>query len=233
MFHVSQFLTETRIIVSRGTVSTRNIIFGNMKRKKWTPKEDVTEAVLKFREKRKWQIALRRYILEKNPCTSYAPYFGLDILRFRKWIELQFDQDSNWENFGSVWQFEHIIPVIYFDFKEDDDLKLCWNFINIRVERIVNNDRGNPVDVLAAKSYFKELFNNTGYLVCLKMLEKITMLEFSQVYSNKILETFIKDNIDYVQTLATFTSYEFSKLNQGESFSDILLEKEILKKFGR
>lgn len=204
-----------------------------MKRKKWTPKEEVTESVLKFREKRKWQIALRRYILEKNPCAAYAPYFGLDILSFRKWIELQFDKDMNWENFANAWQFDHIIPAVYFDFEQDDDLKLCWNFINIRVERIdFNKNRCNRVDVLAAKTYFEELLNNTGYLICQKMLEMITLLELSQINSNRKPESFIKDNIEYVQTLSGFDAYEFGKLNQGESLADILLEKEILRKFG-
>ena len=75
-----------------------------MPRKKWTPHEEVTGSVLTFREKRKWQIALRRYVLEKNKSSFYAPYFGLGIETFRKWIEVQFDSETNWENFSESWQ---------------------------------------------------------------------------------------------------------------------------------
>jgi hypothetical protein len=50
-----------------------------MKRKRWTAKTEVDASLLQFREKRKWQIALRRYILERNKSTYYAPFFGLSI----------------------------------------------------------------------------------------------------------------------------------------------------------
>src|ERR1700761_583282 len=133
-----------------------------MARKRWTPKEEVNDALLLFREKRKWQIALRRYILEQRWGSSYAPYFGLDIVNFRKWIELQFDTETNWGNFSETWQFDHIIPVAYFDFGNDLDLRLCWNFINIRLEKISNNkNRGHRVDVLASRAYFERLYEQT------------------------------------------------------------------------
>lgn len=107
-----------------------------MERKKWTPKVEITDGLIKSREKRKWQLALRRYVLEKNISPGYAPYFGLNIVKFRQWIEIQFTGELNWENFGAAWQFEHIVPLAYFDFSIEDDMHLCWNFINIRVESL-------------------------------------------------------------------------------------------------
>ena len=101
-----------------------------MERKKWTPKAEITVSLLKFREKRKWQLAFRRYVIEKNKSSFYALYFGLDIEQLRHWIELQFTENIRWDNFGTSWQFDHIVPVAYFDFFNEDDLKLCWNFIN-------------------------------------------------------------------------------------------------------
>ena len=65
-----------------------------------------TEAKFIFKEKRKWQIALRRYILNGLKCVDYASYFGIDSANFRKWIETHFDEDINWGNFSKVWQFE-------------------------------------------------------------------------------------------------------------------------------
>jgi hypothetical protein len=202
-------------------------------RKRWTPKTEVTDSLLKFREKRKWQIALRRYVLEKQRTTFYAPYFGLDIPTFRKWIEIQFNGDLNWENFSSAWQFDHIVPVTYFDFNDDKDLRLCWNFINIRVERLdMNKNRGNRVDVLAAKTYFETIFLETGYSLCQKMVEKIDQIEVSQIQSSKTLENFIQENKPMLDTLATFGVSEFDKLNDGMPLKDILAEKELFKKFG-
>lgn len=203
-----------------------------MPRKKWTSQTEITEDLLKFREKRKWQIALRRYILEQNRCFYYAPYFGIDITSFRQWVDYQFDEETNWENFSDLWQFDHIIPVTYFDFKEENELRLCWNFTNIRIEKLqLNKNRDTRIDVLGAKSYFESLFKNTGYQICQKMLEKIVRIEISQVASNEKMENFVKERKPILDIMATFSAYEYDKLNAGNSIEKILEEREFIKKF--
>jgi hypothetical protein len=204
-----------------------------MGRKKWTPKTEVDESVIQFREKRKWQIALRRYVLEKNKSSYYAPFFGLDIERFRGWIEAQFDAELSWENFSKAWQFDHIMPVAYFDFTKEEDMRLCWNFTNIQVDKTnLNKNRSNRIDVLAAKSYFEALYDRTGYAVCKGMVEKIAQIEASQIASNEKLESFIINNKTYIESLWEFTSNEYDKLNTGISFENVLFEVNFLKKFG-
>lgn len=204
-----------------------------MNRKKWTKKNEITEALLKFRVKRKWQVALRRYIIEKIPSQAYAPYFGLDIGNLRKWIELQFKDEVRWENFGTLWQFDHIVPVTYFDFSNRNDLILCWNFINIRVEKNeFNKNRGNRIDVLAAKPYFQSLYKKTGNILCNKMVDKITEIQISAILDDPLLENFIIDNREYLEVLSNMSSEEFNRVNQGISIKDILLEREIIRKFG-
>jgi len=204
-----------------------------MKRKKWTAKTEVTAELLQFREKRKWQLALRRYVVEKMPSLAYAPYFGLDINNYRKWIELQFTADLSWDNFGSAWQFDHIVPVAYFDFKIETDLKLCWNFVNIRVEKLEpNKNRGNRIDVLAVKPYFTEMYSKTNYEYCQKMLEKLEQIEVAAICCNGEIEQFIINNKEYIDSISALTEFEYASLNQGKSVKDILLEREILKKFG-
>lgn len=202
------------------------------KRKKWTAKEEITDSLLKFREKRKWQLSLRRYVLEKNHCQFYAPYFGLPIQDFRRWIEIQFTDDLSWENFAEAWQFDHIVPVAYFDFTQEDDLRLCWNFINIRVESINDNkNRSQRIDMLAAKPYFEALFSKTGLKICNKMLDKINSLQASSITREPILEDFLIRNKETIETLTSMNSDDFRNINEGRTIKDILLEKEILKKF--
>jgi len=203
------------------------------KRKKWTPQENVTESLLKFREKRKWQLALRRYILEKNISHMYAPYFGLDIENYRKWIELQFTNGLSWENFGSFWQFDHVVPIACFDFSTKEDLQLCWNFINIRVEKIeFEKATDKKIDLLAVKPYFEQLYNKTGYSLCIKMVEKIKSIEYSNIISEPLLEDFIIKNKVKFEQIATLTSEELTRVNKGTSLDNILLEREIVRKFG-
>ena len=194
---------------------------------------ETPESLLKKREKRKWQIALRRYVLEKNQGSVYARYFGLDIEYFREWIQLQFKDGLNWENFAQNWQFDHIVPVAYFDFTNEEDLLLCWNFINIRVERIEHNKiRGNRIDVMGVRTYFEDLYNTTKYPFCLRMLEKIATIEVSNIETNTEMKAFIIKNQSYFEQIATFDPVDFQRLNQGVPISSVLAEKELVRKFG-
>lgn len=204
-----------------------------MTRKKWTPKNNVTDSLLQFREKRKWQIALRRYVLEKQKCHFYAPYFGLDAEKFRLWIELQFDKTLNWDNFSASWQFDHVIPLAYFDFQDEQDLRLCWNFINIQIAKTDKTvEKGKVVDVLIAKRYFKALYHETGYPLCATMLSKIKNIEEAQLNTNKGLTNFIIHHKEYLSAAQKFTSEDFERLNTGTDINELLAEKEFLKKFG-
>jgi hypothetical protein len=201
-----------------------------MARKKWSPKTEITPALLKFREKRKWQINLRRYVLNKGSCVPYAPYFGLDIQNMRKWFEVQFELGIGWDDFAIKWQFDHIIPVTYFDFSNDNELKMCWNFTNIRVKPIQRNkDRGNRLDVLAAKRYFETLYKKTLYIPCLKLLEKINSLELSEIVSSEKQETFINENRDYLDMIENYSAFEFELLNNGRTIEQVKKEIAFLK----
>lgn len=191
-----------------------------------------SEALLKFREKRKWQISLRRYVLDKHICVAYAPYFGLDIENMRQWFEYQFQEGIGWDNFGKMWQFDHIIPVTYFDFLKEAELKMCWNFTNIRVEKFqLNKDRGNRLDVLAAKNYFKELYEKTRYEPCLRLLQKIDSLELSEFVSTDRQQSFIKDHWEYLTMIEGYSFFEFELLNSGRSIEEVKKEIEFQKKF--
>lgn len=202
-----------------------------MSRKKWTAQLDVTESLQNSRDKRKWQIALRRYVLEKNKSSFYAPFFGLGIETFRKWIEAQFDDETNWENFSEAWQFDHIVPMSYFDFESEEDMKLCWNFCNIRIEKIDPLGKHARLDLLAAKSYFAMLFEQTGYVICKKMMEKLAQMENPQLGEYDSLVKFIRERKFYLETLSGCSSYYFDKLNTGTPIGEIRKEIEFLQKF--
>lgn len=205
-----------------------------MARKKWTPNTDVTPSLIRFREKKKWQIALRRYLLERNPCIGYAPYFGLDIENFRKWIEVQFVDEMSWDNFGTLWQFEHVIPVTYFDFEDEQELKLCWNFINIRIEDIQKSkERGNRTDLLLAREYFRNIFEGTGYALCQYLTKKIDRIEEEERITTAKQKEFISSQNNYLHLIQGFSSYEFELLNSGRDVEEVKKEADFIKKMGQ
>ncbi len=204
-----------------------------MKHKKELPEETAFLAYEKVKERKRWQMAFRSYVVEGIANENYAPFFELEIAVLKKSSELQFDETLNWENFGINWQFEHILPIAYFDFSNEDDLKLCWNYINIRVDSFQPNaSRGSKIDVLAVKVYFEKLYKQTNFSIVAKMVEKINQIELANIESNEAIEDYINLNKQKLEKIATLSNYEFNKLNQGILLEDILIERELLKKFG-
>lgn len=193
-------------------------------------KENDSEYILK--QKRKWQIALRRYILQGYGSYIYAPYFGIDALNFRKWIEIQLGESIDWGNFPSKWQFDHIIPLSYFDLTNEKELKLCWNFTNIR---LVAEDssvlKRRKIDLITAKSYYNNLQSKTKYTICKLMLEKIEQLESLMLTDINDIENYLIENQAYLENLQNFSIEEYSDLNKGKPYKDIVMEQFLLKKF--
>jgi hypothetical protein len=137
----------------------------------------------------------------------------------------------SWENFGKRWQFDHIIPVVYFDFQSKEELKLCWNFTNLRIEPIhLNKNRGHRVDVLAARNYFQDLYDKTHYLPCKLLLEKIDRIEISELLSTDQQADFLRKHKDYLELIEGYTEFEFEMLNRGRSVDEVNRELELLKK---
>jgi hypothetical protein len=198
-----------------------------MARKKWTAQTDITPFLLQFREKRKWQIALRRYVLEQKWSAAYAPYFGIDIPRFRQWIETQFEPGMGWTQFSATWQLDHIVPVAYFDFNQDADLRLCWHFTNIRVEKV--GLIGSQIDLIGAKTYFAALYDQTNHLLCRNMVAKLDLLDRQQQTSRGASLSFFQANASYLNLIADFTDYEYLRLNEGVDVHKILEERATLK----
>ena len=201
-----------------------------MTRKKWTPKEEVTPELLVSREKRKWQIALRRYVLEGNPSTRYAPYFGLDINTLRNWFELQFVEPMSWENFGTKWQFEHHIPVSYFDFSKDEELKLCWNFLNLRAELVDSTSGGQNHTFIKARTFFQGIADLTGNKISRELLQKIQKIESGQQGDFQKQADFLNQRAKEFKSLEHYGEFEFGLLNKGHTIEEVNKELEALKK---
>ena len=70
-----------------------------------------------------------RNVLNKNDTTMN--YIGCNIQYFREWLEYNFTEEMNWENYGSYWSIDHIIPVCKFNLSLEDEKFKCWNWSNM------------------------------------------------------------------------------------------------------
>lgn len=199
-----------------------------MARKRWEAKGESTPELLQFREKRKWQTTFRRYVIEQSPCPAYAAYFGLDIKNIRTWFERQFLDGMTWESFGKDWQFEHIIPLSLFNHSNDEDLRLCWNFVNIRVQQIDPPDPDHPM--LAAAAYLQQLLETTNYPIVKALLKKVEREQEHFLAQTKPQADFLQEQKDYLNELTEFQAFEFELINHGKTIEEVRAELALLRK---
>lgn len=146
----------------------------NQQRKEYRNREVVKEHIKKKQKEylpvRKEQIKQRRktdlnfkiqevvknkiHKFLKNRKTSYTELIGCDLDFFKKWMEYRFDETMCWENFGIVWQIDHILPLSLFDMTNELDKKVCFHWTNLQpLNSVENRSKSNKLQL----HYF---FNN-------------------------------------------------------------------------
>jgi len=69
---------------------------------------------------------------------DYLPYSPLDL---KNHLENKFDSNMTWENHGTYWHIDHIIPQAYFKFETlaDPSFLKCWSLDNLQPLKIDDN----------------------------------------------------------------------------------------------
>ena len=125
----------------------------------WCKKESETN--MNYRIKK--SIAARlRTVLVKNDSTMN--YIGCNIQYLREWFAYNFTCDMNWENYGSYWSIDHIIPVCKFDLTDEHEKLQCWNWTNLipvpllkKVEQNNHNNLAPPFQKVDVVNIFKKI----------------------------------------------------------------------------
>lgn len=72
-------------------------------------------------------------------------YIGCNIQYVREWIEYNFTEDMNWNNYETFWTIENIIPICNFDLTLEDNKYKYWNWSNlIPVPLLKSKQNTNP-----------------------------------------------------------------------------------------
>lgn len=68
---------------------------------------------------------------------------GYTAKQLKEHLEKQFTPPMSWENYGSYWEIDHIIPKYKFNFTSYDDkeFKICWSLMNLRPLTVEENRR--------------------------------------------------------------------------------------------
>ena len=106
-----------------------------------------------FRLKASISSAFHKFLNGKKekPTSEYLKDCGYTRKELMKHLENQFDQNMTWDNYGSYWHVDHIIPQSAFDYKNEQHLRWCWSLENLRPleasENILKADKIIPEEV--------------------------------------------------------------------------------------
>jgi len=95
---------------------------------------------------------LKRNKIKKSYKT--VDYLGCSFEYLKKHLEEQFTPDINWDNFGSFWHIDHIVPLSFCNDNDIEFMKILTHYSNLRpLKKEENFKKGNKIDLTLANSY--------------------------------------------------------------------------------
>jgi len=106
-------------------------------------------------------------------------HLGCDIDFLKKWLEYNFTEQMTWENYGTYWHVDHVIPCSKFDLTTDDNISNCFRWTNLQpLKGLLNIMKQNKIDNVELLSHYMKVemfadennidipeFNYEAYLV--------------------------------------------------------------------
>uniref|UniRef100_A0A6C0KU54 Uncharacterized protein n=1 Tax=viral metagenome TaxID=1070528 RepID=A0A6C0KU54_9ZZZZ len=99
---------------------------------------------INYRLKKSLAARLRNVLFKTDTTMNYI---GCNIQYLREWFEYNFTSEMNWDNYGSFWSIDHIIPVCKFDLTIQDEKLKCWNWTNLMPVKVTYNSSKKNIDV--------------------------------------------------------------------------------------
>lgn len=83
-----------------------------------------------FRIAHNLRTRLCAFVKGKEKAASTLTLLGMDLHEFRIYIRGQFRPGMTWENYGPVWELDHVRPCASFDLKDLEQQKICFRWDN-------------------------------------------------------------------------------------------------------
>ena len=118
----------------------------------WSAKERATN--INYRIKKSLAARLRNVLTKENTTMNYI---GCNIQYLREWFEFNFTEEMNWDNYGSYWSIDHIIPVCKFDLTIEEEKLKCWNWTNMMPTTVKYNSSKKNINMEQVDNILKQI----------------------------------------------------------------------------
>lgn len=103
---------------------------------------------------------LRRQVLNCiKKIKTTEDYVGTKYENVAKWLEYNFTEEMTWENHGTIWDVDHVVPISKWDLTKDEHIDMCFNWKNLSpLESPKNrNEKREKIDPLQLKAHLESL----------------------------------------------------------------------------
>lgn len=70
---------------------------------------------------------------------SISHLLGCSHQELRSHLESKMDRKMSWDNYGSYWHIDHILPCASFDHNDPKQVEQCWHWTNLQPMRAKDN----------------------------------------------------------------------------------------------
>jgi hypothetical protein len=94
---------------------------------------------INFKLKTNFASLLRYHVNKENNKTF--DILGYNVIDLKRHLERQFEKGMKWDNYGSYWHIDHIIPASWFKYESynDEQFKQCWRLENLKPMKAEEN----------------------------------------------------------------------------------------------
>lgn len=68
----------------------------------------------------------------KEKAASTLELLDMELREFQIYIRGQFRSGMTWDNYGSVWELDHVRPCASFDLTDPEQQKICFRWDNLQ-----------------------------------------------------------------------------------------------------
>lgn len=122
-------------------------------------KENPDDVFIKTRIKENLARRLRFLLNGTQKSARTCEIIGCSPEELKIHLEKTFTEGMSWDNYGE-WHIDHMIPCAAFDHEDENELKACWNFRNLRALWGSENLKKSSIfDHKEKEEYMMRLFN--------------------------------------------------------------------------
>lgn len=90
--------------------------------------------------------------------TFSAEFCGTKVSLIKQWLEYNFDETMNWDNYGTYWEVDHVIPTSWYDLTQQSEIDNCYDWKNFSpLSKSDNQEKSNSVVMEQLNTHIEKL----------------------------------------------------------------------------